>query len=81
MDIGIALLMTQHDFNTIDLARRVEELGFVGTGWALMFPLRFDDDPSFACVHENPEFLGFMSRMEAASKIFAEAIRNGEVSL
>ena len=28
MDIGIALLMTQHDFNTIDLARLVEELGF-----------------------------------------------------
>ena len=28
MDIGIALLMTQHDFNTIDLARKVEELGF-----------------------------------------------------
>ncbi len=28
MNIGIALLMTQHDFNTINLARRVEELGF-----------------------------------------------------
>ena len=28
MDIGIALLMTQHDFNTMDLARKVEELGF-----------------------------------------------------
>lgn len=28
MNIGIALLMTQHDFNTIDLARKVEELGF-----------------------------------------------------
>ena len=28
MDIGIALLMTQHDFNTIDLAVKVEELGF-----------------------------------------------------
>lgn len=28
MDIGIALLMTRHDFNTINLARRVEELGF-----------------------------------------------------
>ena len=28
MDIGIALLMTQHDFNTTDLARKVEEFGF-----------------------------------------------------
>ena len=28
MDIGIALLMTQHDFNTIGLAQKVEELGF-----------------------------------------------------
>ena len=28
MDIGIALLMTQHDFNTISLAQKVEELGF-----------------------------------------------------
>lgn len=28
MDIGIALLMTQHDFNTMDLARKVEDLGF-----------------------------------------------------
>ena len=26
MDIGIALLMTQHDFNTISLAQKVEEL-------------------------------------------------------
>ena len=26
MDIGIALLMTQHDFNTIDLPLKVEEL-------------------------------------------------------
>ncbi|MEC9272359.1 MAG: LLM class F420-dependent oxidoreductase, partial [Chloroflexota bacterium] len=28
MDIGIALLMTRHDFNTTDLARKVEEFGF-----------------------------------------------------
>lgn len=28
MNIGIALLMTKHDFNTIGLSRRVEELGF-----------------------------------------------------
>tara|TARA_Y100001001_G_scaffold9888_1_gene9114 strand:+ start:484 stop:1359 length:876 start_codon:yes stop_codon:yes gene_type:complete len=28
MDIGIALLMTQHDFNTMDLAKKIEDLGF-----------------------------------------------------
>ena len=28
MNIGISPLMTQHDFNTIGLSRRVEELGF-----------------------------------------------------
>ena len=33
MDIGIALLMTQHDFNTISLAQKVEELGFASL-WA-----------------------------------------------
>ena len=28
MDIGIALLMTQHDLNTIALAGRFEDMGF-----------------------------------------------------
>jgi len=47
MDIGIALLMTQHDFNTIDLAVKVEELGFESL-WAPehgIIPIDFKVDP------------------------------------
>ena len=36
MDIGIALLMTRHDFNTTDLARKVEEFGFESL-WAVSY--------------------------------------------
>ncbi|GIT01936.1 MAG: hypothetical protein CM1200mP27_05610 [Chloroflexota bacterium] len=41
MDIGIALLMTQHDFNTIGLAQKVEELDSSPFGLRSMesFPL------------------------------------------
>ena len=32
-EVGICLLMTEHDFDIVGLARRVEELGF-GSLWA-----------------------------------------------
>ena len=32
-NVGICLLMTQHDFDLVGLARKVEELGF-GSLWA-----------------------------------------------
>ena len=33
LNVGICLLMTQHDFDIVGLARKVEELGF-GSLWA-----------------------------------------------
>ena len=48
MDIGIALLMTQHDFNTMDLAKKIEDLGFESL-WAPehgIVPIHFKGAPA-----------------------------------
>ena len=58
MDIGIALLMTQHDFNTIDLARLIEELGFESL-WAPehgIIPVDFKVDPPLGREGGVPKF-------------------------
>ena len=58
MDIGIALLMTQHDFNTIDLAIKVEELGFESL-WAPehgIIPIDFKVDPPLGQQGGVPRF-------------------------
>ena len=58
MDIGIALLMTQHDFNTIDLAVNVEELGFESL-WAPehgIIPIDFKVDPPLSQQGGVPRF-------------------------
>jgi len=58
MDIGIALLMTQHDFNTIDLAVKVEELGFESL-WAPehgIIPIDFKVDPPLSQQGGVPRF-------------------------
>ena len=58
MDIGIALLMTQHDFNTIDLARKVEELGFESL-WAPehgVVPIDFKVQPAIGRQGGIPKF-------------------------
>ena len=62
MDIGIALLMTQHDFNTIDLARLVEELGFESL-WAPehgIIPVDFKVDPPLGRQGGVPRFLSLI---------------------
>ena len=58
MDIGIALLMTQHDFNTVDLAVKVEELGFESL-WAPehgIIPIDFKVDPPLGQQGGVPRF-------------------------
>ncbi|MQG10271.1 MAG: LLM class flavin-dependent oxidoreductase, partial [SAR202 cluster bacterium] len=58
MDIGIGLLMTQHDFNTINLARKVEELGFESL-WAPehgIIPIDFKVDPPLGRQGGVPRF-------------------------
>ena len=58
MDIGIALLMTQHDFNSIGLARLVEELGFESL-WAPehgIVPVDFKVDPPLGQQGGVPRF-------------------------
>jgi len=58
MDIGIALLMTQHDFNTIDLALKVEELGFESL-WAPehgIVPIDFKVEPAIGRQGGIPKF-------------------------
>ena len=58
MDIGIALLMTQHDFNTIDLARLVEDVGFESL-WAPehgIIPVDFKVDPPLGQQGGVPRF-------------------------
>ena len=58
MDIGIALLMTQHDFNTIGLAQKVEELGFESL-WAPehgIVPLDFKVAPAIGQQGGIPKF-------------------------
>ena len=58
MDIGIALLMTQHDFNTIGLAVKVEELGFESL-WAPehgIIPIDFKVDPPLSQQGGVPRF-------------------------
>ena len=58
MDIGIALLMTQHDFNTISLAQKVEELGFESL-WAPehgIVPIDFKVAPATGQQEGIPKF-------------------------
>ena len=58
MDIGIALLMTQHDFNTISLAQKVEELGFESL-WAPehgIVPIDFKVSPATGQQGGIPKF-------------------------
>ena len=58
MDIGIALLMTQHDFNTVDLAVKVEKLGFESL-WAPehgIIPIDFKVDPPLGQQGAVPRF-------------------------
>ena len=58
MNIGIALLMTRHDFDTINLARRVEELGFESL-WVPehgIIPVDFKVDPPTGQQGGVPKF-------------------------
>ena len=58
MDIGIALLMIQHDFNTIGLAQKVEELGFESL-WAPehgIIPIDFKVAPATGQQGGIPKF-------------------------